>query len=74
MPNKQKQVEKHLRTKKSITSLQAFQLYTATRLAAIIFDLRKKGWDIVSEPVVKKQNDETVRYVKYKFVSEPKAK
>jgi hypothetical protein len=36
----------HLKVKGSITSLEAFELYGATRLSAIIFDLRKKGYNI----------------------------
>lgn len=32
----------HLRTYGSITSMEAFELYGATRLSAIIFELRKK--------------------------------
>ena len=36
----------HLKVKGSITSLEAFELYGATRLSAIIFELRKKGYDI----------------------------
>lgn len=40
--NKHKEVLKHLQTHGSITSMEAIQLYGATRLAAIIFDLRGK--------------------------------
>lgn len=36
----------HLKVKGSITSLEAFELYGATRLSAIIFNLRKKGYNI----------------------------
>lgn len=36
----------HLKVKGSITSLEAFELYGATRLSAIIFELRKKGYNI----------------------------
>ena len=38
----------HLMTQKSITSMEAFELYGATRLSAIVFDLRKMGYDIVT--------------------------
>ena len=40
--NKHKEVLRHLQKKKTITSMQAIELYGATRLAAIIFDLRSK--------------------------------
>lgn len=35
-------VERHLQEHKSITSLEAFRLYGATRLSAIIFVLRDR--------------------------------
>lgn len=44
--DKTTEVLKHLKVKGSITSLEAFELYGATRLSAIIFNLRKKGYDI----------------------------
>lgn len=40
------QVKEHLHTRGSITSLDAFRLYNATRLASIIFELRKRGMKI----------------------------
>lgn len=40
--NKTQKVLNHLQTKGTITSLQAINLYNATRLSAIIFTLRKK--------------------------------
>lgn len=39
--NKSNEVLKHLLSKGSITSMEAFELYGATRLSAIIFNLRK---------------------------------
>ena len=44
--DKTSEVLKHLKVKGSITSLEAFELYGATRLSAIIFNLRKKGYNI----------------------------
>ena len=40
--NKTQQVLRHLQTKGTITSMEAFELYGATRLSAIIFNLRHK--------------------------------
>lgn len=37
---------RHLRHYGSITSWEAIQEYGITRLAAVIFDLRKMGWNI----------------------------
>lgn len=43
---KTSEILKHLKVKGSITSMEAFELYGATRLSAIIFVLRKRGYDI----------------------------
>ena len=45
--NKTHEVLNHLRTKGSITSMEAIENYGATRLSAIIFNL-KKSHDIVT--------------------------
>lgn len=47
--NKTKKVLEHLQINGSITSLEAIELYGATRLSAIIFNLRKRGYDIITE-------------------------
>ena len=46
--NKTKEVLKHLKKKGSITSWDAIKLYGATRLSAIIFNLRERGYVIDS--------------------------
>ena len=46
--NKTNSVQLHLIEKGSITSWEAIQLYGATRLSAIIFNLRKRGMNIES--------------------------
>ena len=38
----------HLKAGHSITSLQAFELYHATRLSSIIYNLRKAGYNITT--------------------------
>lgn len=43
---KTKQVLNHLKQYGSITSLEAIDMYGATRLSAIIFKLRNHGYDI----------------------------
>lgn len=45
---KTKLVLNHLKSGKSITSLDAINLYSATRLSAIIFILRNRGYDIAT--------------------------
>lgn len=48
MANKTTEVLRHLREHGSITSMEAIELFGATRLSAIIFNLRKNGHDIVT--------------------------
>lgn len=48
------EILKHLKVRGHITSMEAFQLYGATRLSAIIFNLRKKGYDIETEEQIEK--------------------
>lgn len=47
--NKTQKVLEHLQKNGCITSLEAFELYGATRLSAIIFNLRNHGYDITTE-------------------------
>ena len=47
--DKTSEVLSHLRTTGSITSLEAINLYGATRLSSIIFNLRKRGYNIKTE-------------------------
>lgn len=44
--NKTEKVLEHLEKYGHITSLEAIEKYGATRLSAIIFTLRKRGYDI----------------------------
>lgn len=44
--NKTEKVLEHLQKNGTITSLEAIELYGATRLGDIIYRLRKKGFDI----------------------------
>jgi hypothetical protein len=49
MTSKTEEVLKHLKIHGSITSLEAIELYGATRLSSIIFTLRKRGYAIDTE-------------------------
>lgn len=65
-------VKKHLLKKKSITSWDAIIQYKATRLSAIIFLLRKNGWDIATNNVTTKGADgKTTTFAKYVLISHP---
>lgn len=43
---KTKKVQEHLEKEGNITSWEAIKLYRATRLSAIIYNLRKRGYNI----------------------------
>lgn len=49
--NKTNAIQLHLIEKGNITSWEAIKEYGATRLSAIIFNLRKKGMDIRTERI-----------------------
>lgn len=59
------QVLRHLKEYKSITSFEAFTEYGATRLSAIIFELRKKH--IITDEWIERTNrfGDNVRFKKY---------
>tara|TARA_R110000765_G_scaffold73584_1_gene144264 strand:+ start:279 stop:557 length:279 start_codon:yes stop_codon:yes gene_type:complete len=44
----------HLKTYGTITSYEAIKEYGVTRLAAVIFNHKKNGYDIDSMPLIKK--------------------
>jgi hypothetical protein len=59
----------HLVSRKTITSWKAIELYQATRLADIIFTLKRQGWDIST--TMRYEPDGT-RYAVYRLISYPK--
>jgi hypothetical protein len=61
--NKSKKVAKVLE-KRSITSLEAFEKFRATRLADIVYKMRKRGHIITTEMV----EINGVRFAKYRMV------
>ena len=64
--NKTTQIINHLKRRKSLTSWDAIKLYGATRLSAVIFNLRKRGYIIKSVYVEDTDRyGNTCRYVKY---------
>lgn len=66
MKGQRKAVLDHLQSGKGITSMEAFQKYGATRLSAIIFDLRKLGYDIETHRCVgKTRYGDTSQYARY---------
>ena len=63
----------HLKTYGSITSYEAIKEYGATRLSAIIFNHRKDGYDIDSQPLTKKTRfGRNTIIAKYCYIAPPK--
>ena len=66
---KSSQVKKHLIEKGKIDSWTAINLYGATRLSAIIFNLRRRGFKIDSQPIsVKDRNKNICNFVNYVLI------
>ncbi len=65
------QVKKHLLEKGIIDSWTTIRLYGATRLSAIIFNLRRRGMNIISQPVtVTDRNNNLCNFVNYVLIQE----
>ncbi len=64
-------VIEHLRKYKEITSLDAFSLYGATRLSSIIYALRNKGFEIITEEkTCKNRFGTTTNYAVYHLIKD----
>ena len=64
-------IENHLKTKGSITNMEAFSLYQATRLSAVIYELRRRGLMIVTHMCKgKNQYGNVISYAKYELIEE----
>jgi hypothetical protein len=62
-------VKKHLLKEGTIDSWTAIELYGATRLSAIIFNLRKEGYTIISQSnSAYDRNKELCNFTTYKYV------
>lgn len=61
----------HLQNHRCITSMEAFSKYNATRLSAIIFNLREEGYLIKTTKITKKNSDGNVcNYAEYSLMTE----
>lgn len=69
------EVLKHLQEKGSLTSMEAIELYGATRLASIIFDLRAE-WHNIETIMVEGRTryGGYTQYAKYVYISGPEDK
>ena len=52
--NKTTEVLKHLKVKGTITQREAYELYGSQKVSSIIYNLRKKGYNIVTENCIGK--------------------
>ena len=69
---KSKLVLNHLLKHKSITSFEAIEHYSATRLSSIIFVLRRKGYGIITKDVtIKDKYGNPCVFGKYVFLHLP---
>ena len=50
-PTKKQKILSHLKSGRTITSMEAIDLYRCTRLAAVIHSLKEEGYDIISKNV-----------------------
>ena len=65
--SKHQRIKEHLESGKSITSWEAIKEYNVTRLAAIIFNLKKDGMKIESKDFTEKNGyGDIVKYTRYK--------
>jgi hypothetical protein len=48
-PTQEEIIEKHLKEHKTITSWEAITRYRITRISALIYNLRQRGFDITTE-------------------------
>jgi Helix-turn-helix domain len=56
------QILAHLKDGKTITPLEALNLYGCLRLAAVIFDIKKLGYDIHTKTVAVGQHKHVAEY------------
>ena len=62
------EVLSYFQSEGELTSMEAFTKFGATRLAAIVFDLRKKGYNIETRSCIgKNRYGETCQYARYVY-------
>ena len=66
-PSQKDQVLDHLKSGRAITPLEALQWFGAFRLSAILYDLKKDGWDISTEMVTDPRTGKS--FAKYQLIA-----
>lgn len=71
-PTQMSEILAYMQAGNRITSMQAIEMFGATRLSAIIFDLRNKyGYNIIThDRVGKNRYGGTVTYAEYELIKE----
>lgn len=70
-PTQMSEILAYMQAGNRITSMQAIEMFGATRLSAIIFDLRKAGYNIIThDRVGKNRYGGTVTYAEYELIKE----
>ena len=64
-PSQREQILKHLESGKTITPLEALNLFDCFRLSDVIFKLRKEGYDIRTKDLKVKSNKIVAQYSIY---------
>lgn len=64
-------ITEYIKHNGSITSMEAWSKFHATRLAAVIFNLRKRGYDIETETCNGQNEYGSYTYAKYILMGEP---
>lgn len=67
--SQEKEVLNHLQVHRTITSMEAINLYGATRLSAIIYNLRRQGYSINTKTkVTKNRYGNSTTYAEYELI------
>lgn len=66
-PSQREQILKHLESGKTITPLEALNLFDCFRLSDVIFKLRKEGYDIRTKDLKVKSNKIVAQYSIYQM-------
>lgn len=70
-PTQMSEILAYMQSGHRITSMDAIEKFGATRLSAIIFDLRKAGYNIITHDIVgKNRYGGTVTYAEYELIKE----
>lgn len=71
--DKTTEVLKHLKVRGSITAREAYELYGSQKVSSIIFNLRKRGYNIKTTNCLGKDRyGHTCKFAKYELIEEEK--